>query len=646
MTSASLNGSLLTNPGPSKTLTFTLGTPDNGAVLGSPSTNTLTIVQPLRPSQLAIAAPVVNTTQQAVVTVTVSAVGYVPTGDVTLTVNGVPAVPVALANGQATFNLGNVPEGIFDLVASYAVQNGYGASTGTGTLTVNRAPSLLYLTQSPKVYNGQPISIVANFGIGLGPGGSVPVQCYTDSSLGTPIPVPTDTGTYFAAAGFDGDATYLPTSLAESFTIGQVATRIDLFIAATNPNTGSPVAATGVVTFVDDTFAVFGVFIDVGTASFPPTFTYYLASDTGFANPLAGPPGNSGDYVVVATVAATANYRASSASAAFRITGTESLVVTTTVDENNGTSSASFGSGTSLREAFIYAQSLGGPQTITFAPGLAGQTVMITSDGGNNSALVISTAVTIQGLATSPGVTLAVGAGARRRHFYVTGSGALTLRNLTLIGGFSPAVGGSSGGGSIYSEGHLDVTGCNFAGNQSEYYGGALFIDGSSAQARITNSTFTGNTAARQGGAIYSDCELFTLTHVTIADNTATFAGGGIRQAADVMRLVNCLVARNTANGSPSDVHGMLDAANCLNNLISAEVGSGLANGVNGNQVGVPMASLGLGALADNGGPTRTLALQTNSPALNAGATVAGVTTDQRARGDRNSARRTSARMN
>src|SRR5207245_246925 len=44
-TTGTLTGTLLTNPGPNQTLTFTMGTP-TGATLASPSVNTLTIAQP------------------------------------------------------------------------------------------------------------------------------------------------------------------------------------------------------------------------------------------------------------------------------------------------------------------------------------------------------------------------------------------------------------------------------------------------------------------------------------------------------------------------------------------------------------------------------------------------------------------------
>ena len=64
-----------------------------------------------------------------------------------------------------------------------------------------------------------------------------------------------------------------------------------------------------------------------------------------------------------------------------------------------------------------------------------------------------------------------------------------------------------------------------------------------------------------------------------------------------------------------------------------------MTNGVNGNQVGV--ANPGLGPLADNGGPTQTIALMTGSPAIDAGSNALAVdpstgqtlTTDQRGTG-------------
>jgi hypothetical protein len=49
-----ISGTLLSEPGPSQTLTLTLGTPTGGAVLGGPSVNTLTITEP---AAAAVTAP-------------------------------------------------------------------------------------------------------------------------------------------------------------------------------------------------------------------------------------------------------------------------------------------------------------------------------------------------------------------------------------------------------------------------------------------------------------------------------------------------------------------------------------------------------------------------------------------------------------
>ena len=62
-------------------------------------------------------------------------------------------------------------------------------------------------------------------------------------------------------------------------------------------------------------------------------------------------------------------------------------------------------------------------------------------------------------------------------------------------------------------------------------------------------------------------------------------------------------------------------------NLIGLGGSGGLVNGVNHNQVGV--ANPGLGSLGDNGGPTQTVALIPNSPAVDAGNGF-DLTTDQR----------------
>jgi hypothetical protein len=78
----------------------------------------------------------------------------------------------------------------------------------------------------------------------------------------------------------------------------------------------------------------------------------------------------------------------------------ESLVVTTTVDERDFTSDPAFGTGITLREALACAQFLGGAPTITFTPALHGQTVTPTegaTGAGDDTALRNGSDLTIDG---------------------------------------------------------------------------------------------------------------------------------------------------------------------------------------------------------------------------------------------------------
>ncbi len=122
-----------------------------------------------------------------------------------------------------------------------------------------------------------------------------------------------------------------------------------------------------------------------------------------------------------------------------------------------------------------------------------------------------------------------------------------------------------------------------------------------------------------------------TLINVTIAYNTAQ-SGGGIDVASGgAVTLGNSLVAKNTASTNP-DVQGVFtsDGNNLIGNV-------GTATGFIGSDlVGTSLSPINphIGPLANNGGPTKTIALLSGSPAINAGnsslAPAFGITTDQR----------------
>ncbi|HEX6106721.1 MAG TPA: choice-of-anchor Q domain-containing protein, partial [Gemmatimonadales bacterium] len=120
----------------------------------------------------------------------------------------------------------------------------------------------------------------------------------------------------------------------------------------------------------------------------------------------------------------------------------------------------------------------------------------------------------------------------------------------------------------------------------------------------------------------------------------ATVAGGGLAQAGEeyaVMYLTNTMVALNTAPAAP-DVSG--PGGNEYENVIASHslIGDGTGSdqeNTGGNLVGnvepyTAAIDPRIGALATNGGPTRTHALQTGSPAIDAASSDLCPATDQR----------------
>jgi hypothetical protein len=104
-----------------------------------------------------------------------------------------------------------------------------------------------------------------------------------------------------------------------------------------------------------------------------------------------------------------------------------------------------------------------------------------------------------------------------------------------------------------------------------------------------------------------------------------TGSGGGIYVGSGGVTLHNTLIAGNPAG----DISGTLDGASDYN-LIGD--GSGRLNTANHNLLGSstsPLNSL-LAPLANYGGPTQTMALLPGSPAIDAGSSAYGSSTDQR----------------
>lgn len=195
-------------------------------------------------------------------------------------------------------------------------------------------------------------------------------------------------------------------------------------------------------------------------------------------------------------------------------------------------------------------------------------------------------------------------------------SGNPTIRNVTLSDNSAYA------GGAVFNNSSSPTfTNATFSNNSADG-GGAMF--NTSSYPNIVNATFSGNSATGVGGGIYNDNSHPTLINVTFSGNSASSVmpgpfsdggggGGGIFNESGGATFINVVIA-NSPSGGDCENYYNYPTVNATNSLI--EDGLGCINGTNlNNLTGDP----NLGSLADNGGPTQTMALLSGSPAIDAG---------------------------
>ncbi|HEY0371314.1 MAG TPA: Ig-like domain-containing protein [Thermoanaerobaculia bacterium] len=213
------------------------------------------------------------------------------------------------------------------------------------------------------------------------------------------------------------------------------------------------------------------------------------------------------------------------------------------------------------------------------------------------------------------------------RIFHVHPGVSLTLNDLTIRNGR-----GLGWGGGIYVNGgtltlnHVTIT----DSLADEGDGGAVYAE--NASVFINSSTISGNTAELIGGGIvFSSGANGAITSSTITNNASGFSNltGGVYQSGVSCTLRNTIIAGNGGTDNPN----LAGAFTSLGYNIIGSYGTNPAavtiTPAVGDQVNVSDASVLLGALASNGGPTQTHELLVGSIALDKGH-ASGATTDQR----------------
>lgn len=210
-----------------------------------------------------------------------------------------------------------------------------------------------------------------------------------------------------------------------------------------------------------------------------------------------------------------------------------------------------------------------------------------------------------------------------------TGGGAISIQggvagieDSTFIGNSAPNDGAIQIYGNADFQVDATIDSCTFISNAAtSNNGGAIGIEllNPGSIVRIVNDTFTGNSVSTSGhgAAIYAAAGPLSITNCTIAGNNGGAAGGAVYFDSSRTAMNNTIIASNSGN-------------NC-----SFSPGSTFTGGHNlqfgdSTCTGAPVANPLLGSLADNGGPTQTMALGTGSPAIDAADWTLAPDVDQR----------------
>jgi len=219
----------------------------------------------------------------------------------------------------------------------------------------------------------------------------------------------------------------------------------------------------------------------------------------------------------------------------------------------------------------------------------------------------------------------------------IRNSGVLSVRNSTVVS--NRVAGGSGGAGGVGLLVSMELHGGNGArgGDAASGRGGALFNTGS---ASLVNCTFAFNTGT--GGSGGNGGAGAPSYHNSGDGGNGGNGGNGFGGVEGTCNLVNCTLAYNSGiaglggiggSASPSDIPGVPGTNGLSGTERGGTICTNLANTLvvsNTPADGDTFADPKLGLLADNGGPTFTMALLAGSPAIDAAYPVPILPTDQR----------------
>ena len=215
------------------------------------------------------------------------------------------------------------------------------------------------------------------------------------------------------------------------------------------------------------------------------------------------------------------------------------------------------------------------------------------------------------------------------------GTATAVVSNTTLTGNSASEQVGRAGAihnnaVSVGGRAMLTVSNCTFTNNSTDYAGGGIY--NSAGNLQVSNSTFSGNSASGNGGGIYTEYDraAVRITNCTFSGNSAGSGGGIYCQGDTTVTVGNTLLKRGaTGENIYNAAHFVSRGHNLSNDAGGGDNGTGPGGLL--NQPGdIRNTNPQIAPLADNGGPTKTMALLPNSPAINAGNDAIAPPRDQR----------------
>ncbi|MGK7911175.1 MAG: choice-of-anchor Q domain-containing protein [Synechococcus sp.] len=315
-----------------------------------------------------------------------------------------------------------------------------------------------------------------------------------------------------------------------------------------------------------------------------------------------------------------------------------SLTVDTLVDENDFDLSPG---DVSLREAIAFVKDGG---TINFDSSLSGGTILL------NSSLIVPKSLSIEGLGADQ---LTVDQTVYDRVFLVDDGNdsvnqTVDISGLTITGGSGRYFGGSGSG--INNQETLTITSSHITGNGGTHISGGGIFNDETGILTVSDSTISNNYAGFGGGAI-ENLGTLTVSNSTISgsDQPQYDEGDLLNQEGATATIINSTFNNTHPNSGDIDIVNRDGTVELISSIatsiesylyyggsISAQdsliVSGTIDNDLGGNIIGVS-PNFDPAGLKDNGGPTPTIALQQNSPAIDAGSNPQNLSFDQRGKG-------------